>query len=82
MDKRNFTNGQDIPLGLGMAMAQNSKAMDYFAHLDSAGKQQIINQAHNVRSKKEMQAFVNNMADFNETAVTDSPKDPYNGICL
>ncbi|MGN0602248.1 MAG: hypothetical protein ACI4I7_06025 [Oscillospiraceae bacterium] len=82
MDKRNFVNGEDIPMGLGMAMAQNVNAMDYFSHLDAAGKQQIINQSHNVHSKKEMQEFVNNMAKFHETAITDSPEDPYNGIYL
>lgn len=82
MNKRNLSNGQELPLGLGMAMAQNTKAMDYFSHLDTAGKQQIINQAHNVHSKKEMQEFVNNLANYQETAITDSPEDPYNGICL
>ncbi len=82
MDKRNFVNGQDIPLGLGMAMAMNTKAMDYFAHLDSAGKQKIIDRTHNIHSKREMQEFVDNMADFHETKITDSPKDPYNGIYL
>lgn len=82
MDKRNFTNGQEIPMGLGMAMAQNIDAMNYFANLDDAGKQQIIEHAHNVHSKREMQAFVNNMANFKETSITDSPEDPYNGIYL
>lgn len=82
MDKRKFTNGQDIPLGLSMAMAQNPKAMDYFSHLDSAGKQQIINATHNIHSKMQMQELVNSMANFNEDAVTDSPEDPYNGIYL
>lgn len=82
MDKRNFTNGQDIPLGLSMAMAQNPQAMDYFSHLDAAGKQQIINATHNVHSKAEMQELVNNMSNSDENNVTNSPNDPYNGICL
>lgn len=82
MDKRNFTNGQDIPLGLGMAMAMNTKAMDYFSSLDATGKQQIINQVQNVHSKREMQDFVNNMANLHETKITDSQSDPYNGIYL
>lgn len=82
MDKRNFTNGQEIPMGLGMAMAQNTDAMNYFSNLDDAGKQQIIEHAHNVRSKREMQDLVNNMANFNDPSITDSPEDPYNGIYL
>lgn len=87
MDQRNFSNGQDIPLGLGMAMAQNPKAMEYFSKLDSKGKQQIINATHNIHSKSQMHRFVDNMAHsstdrIKETAVTDSPEDPYNGIYL
>ncbi len=82
MDQRNFSNGQDIPLGLGMAMAQNPKAMEYFAKLDSSGKQQIINATHNIHSKSQMNEFVNNIANFKDTAITDSPEDPYNGIYL
>lgn len=82
MDKRNFVNGQDIPLGLGMAMAQNTDAMNYFAKLDESGKQRIIDHAHTVNSKREMQNFVNNMAHWNEPRITDSPEDPYNGIYL
>ena len=82
MDKRNFANGEEIPLGLGMAMAQNQAAMDYFSHLDNAGKQQIINHCHSIHSKKEMQEYVNSFGNFNETAITDSPEDPYNGIYM
>lgn len=77
MDKRSFINGQDIPVGLGMAMAQNPKAMDYFAKLDSNGKQHIINAVHGINSKSQMQQFVDDMA---HSAVDIMEKTQANGI--
>ncbi|MGN1113518.1 MAG: hypothetical protein ACI4RC_00155 [Oscillospiraceae bacterium] len=53
----------EMPMGLGMAMSMNQKAMDNYAHLSTAQKQQIINQAHGVHSKHEMQELVNHIAN-------------------
>lgn len=48
----------DLPLGLGMALAQDTVAMERFATLSEAEKQAIIDRAHAVRSKAEMRAFI------------------------
>lgn len=61
MSDKNLTNG-DVPLGLGMAFAQNTTAMHYFTSLSNEGQQQIISQAHNIKSKQEMTAFVDSLA--------------------
>ncbi|WP_124098392.1 hypothetical protein [Ruminococcus sp. Marseille-P6503] len=63
MDKRNYSNGLDMPLGLAMAMAQNPLAMEYFTRLTSEQKQQLISSTHSVHSKEEMHRLVENMAD-------------------
>ena len=55
----NFTNSTEIPMGLGMAMAQNRNAMNYFASLTEHQQRQIIETTHQIRSKHEMQNFVN-----------------------
>lgn len=47
-----------IPVGLGMALAQRPKAMEKFATLSEAKKQEIIDGTHKVSSKKEMQQYV------------------------
>ena len=60
---RNVTNDNQIPLGLGMAFAQNMPAMEYFASLNQAQKQNIIDRAHNVHSKNEMRELVRQMAN-------------------
>lgn len=47
-----------MPLGLGMALAQDTVAMERFATLSEAEKQAVIDRAHAVRSKAEMRAFI------------------------
>ena len=62
INNQNFSTGQDIPLGLSMAMAQNPNALNYFANLSPKQKQSIIDNAHEIRSKAEMKQFVDSMA--------------------
>lgn len=53
----------DLPLGLGMALAQNQKSMEYFAKLPEDKKEEIINHTHSIKSKQEMHNFVQNLTD-------------------
>lgn len=57
----------DLPLGFGMALSQNEKAMKKFELLSEKEKRALIEQTHAVNSKSEMQSFVNNL-----TAGTES----------
>ena len=50
-----------LPLGLGMALAQNEAAMQRFASMTEAEKQALIAQCHKVKSKQEMQQLVNRL---------------------
>ena len=52
---------EELPLGFGMALAQHPEAMARFAALPEAEQQAIIDGAHAVRSKQEMQAYVENL---------------------
>ena len=51
-----------VPIGFGMALAQNTAAMNRYAQMTAAQKQDILNKAHNVRSEKEMHDLVNTLA--------------------
>lgn len=62
MDKRNFSNGLEIPHGLGAALMKNSSAMEYFSALPTEQKQIVIDKTGGINSKKEMQAYVDNLA--------------------
>ncbi len=51
----------EMPMGLGMALAQNPEAMQKFAMLSEEKKQEIIAGTHSVQSKQEMRQYVNNI---------------------
>ncbi len=59
---KNITNG-DVPMGLGMALAQNLKAMEYFSSLPDAQKQAIIDATHGITSKAEMKSYVDRLTN-------------------
>ena len=50
-----------IPVGLGMALAQRPEAMEKFATLSETQKQEIINGTHSISSKQEMRQYVDKM---------------------
>lgn len=52
-------NKTELPLGFGMALAQNEEAMKHFENLTEEEKKNIIQKAHAVNSKQEMQSLVN-----------------------
>ncbi|MED9904036.1 MAG: hypothetical protein UFG06_07615 [Lachnospiraceae bacterium] len=48
----------EMPLGLGFGLAMNEKAMENFARMDAAEKAGIVESAHNVHSKAQMEKIV------------------------
>lgn len=52
-----------VPIGFGMALAQNTAAMNRYAILTEQQKQNILDKAHNVRSEKEMYSLVASLAN-------------------
>jgi hypothetical protein len=71
MNGKNYYDGEDIPLGLSMAMAQNPLAYDYFAQLSPQQRQDIIDASRNVRSREEMKQFADILA-HSEKPFSDS----------
>lgn len=58
----------EIPMGLGMALARNPEAMQRFGTLTGEQQRQIIEQTHNIGSKQEMRAFVEQLAAGRKSA--------------
>lgn len=52
---------QDIPLGFGMALAMEPKAMQIFNSLPESKRREIISGTHTVTSRSEMQQYVNSI---------------------
>ncbi len=50
-----------MPLGFGMALAQNPQAMEKFALLSEEKKQELISGTHSIKSRQEMRQYVNNI---------------------
>lgn len=48
----------EMPIGLGMALAQNPDAMQRFARLSEQRQREIIDGTHAVRSKEQMRQYV------------------------
>ena len=53
-----------VPIGFGMALAQNFDAMAAYAAMTDDQKQAILNKAHTARSEKEMHQIVTSIAGF------------------
>ncbi|MDY4489569.1 MAG: hypothetical protein SPE19_03475 [Candidatus Faecousia sp.] len=51
----------ELPLGFGMALAQNEQAMHAFEAMTEAQKRAVIEQAHAVSSRREMQQLVSGL---------------------
>lgn len=51
-----------VPIGFGMALAQNEKAVNAYAMMTREQKNAILAKAHNARSQKEMQQIVSSIA--------------------
>ena len=50
-----------VPIGFGMALAMNRRALNAYAAMTEDQKQAILNKAHNARSEREMRQIVNSM---------------------
>lgn len=53
---------KDLPLGFGMALAQNTEAMQKFSNMSDSQKSEILSQIHSINSKQEMRSFVSKLA--------------------
>ena len=52
----------ELPIGFGFALAQNPEAMRAFSLLPEEKRSQILQKAHSVSSKSEMQSLVNGLS--------------------
>ncbi len=54
---------KDLPLGFGMALAQQPDAMKKFSNMTEDEQNRILSEIHNIDSKQEMQSFVSRLAE-------------------
>lgn len=54
-------NNNEIPIGLGMALAKNLNAMQIFASLDDVSRDSVIQRSHLANSKQDMESIVSDL---------------------
>ncbi len=52
---------RELPMGLGMALMQNTEAMNRFSAMTKEQQQQVIEHTKVIRSKQEMKQFVDSL---------------------
>lgn len=63
----------EMPLGLGFSLAMNEKALENFARMDAAEKERVVESAHNVHSKAQMEGIVRDIenSSFKQRKASD-----------
>ena len=59
-------DNQQLPIGLGLSLAMNQKAMKRFANMTEAEKEQAIARSRDAKSKREMDRIVSSLAEDND----------------
>ena len=53
----------NLPLGFGVALAKNPKALDNFSNMTEYEKEKIVNRAGEIGSRDEMILFINGLGE-------------------
>ena len=56
-------DNNQLPIGLGLSLAMNQKAMDRFSGMTEAEKERTIAKSIGVKSKREMDRIVSSLAE-------------------
>ncbi len=59
-----MNQNNEMPIGLAMELAKNSKAMEQFSSLSKSEQNSVIEHARHVHSQKEMQNFISTFLLF------------------
>lgn len=62
-NKWNIGQGGDMPIGFGLSLAANAKAMDAFSKMSDAQKSAVVEQSRQMRSRADMESFVNKLSE-------------------
>lgn len=62
-ERGGMMDNNQLPIGLGLSLAMNQKAMDRFAGMTEAEKERAIAKSRGVKSKREMDRIVSSLAE-------------------
>lgn len=58
---RDLFDPSEMPIGLGMAFAENVDAMRRFSAMSRPDQQAVVTKAHDIKSRDEMHAYVRSL---------------------
>lgn len=72
----NDRDQEQLPIGFGLSLAMNQKAMERFAHMSAAEKEQAIAKSRRVKSKREMDRIVSSLAEDDDEELKNLFRGP------
>lgn len=65
-ERSKYMDYEHIPVGLGLSLAMNERAMHRYANMTEAEKEKTIAMSREVKSKREMDRIVHSLAQDDE----------------
>ena len=62
-NKWNIGQGGDMPIGFGLSLAANAKAMEAFSKMNDAQKSAVVEKSRQMQSRADMESFVNKLGE-------------------
>ena len=62
-NKWNIGQGGDMPIGFGLSLAANAKAMEAFAKMSDAEKTAVVEKSRQMQSRADMENYVNRLGE-------------------
>lgn len=62
-NKWNIGQGGDMPIGFGLSLAADAKAMEAFSNMSDAMKTAAVEGSRNVKSREEMERYVHKIGE-------------------
>lgn len=62
-NKWNIGQGGDLPIGFGLSLAANAKAMEAFSKMNDAQKTAVVDKSRHMQSRADMESFVNKLGE-------------------
>ena len=57
------SSGKGVPVGFGMALAQNARAVEMYSQLSKSERRAILDGARRIQSRQEMRDYVDSIAN-------------------
>lgn len=64
-NKWNIGQGGDMPIGFGLSLAANTKAMEAFSNMSDVMKTAAVEKSRTMKSREEMESYVNSLGEEN-----------------